>query len=168
MEEDEYSIHEVAAEVGVGERTLHYWMSCGLLQPPPFRGWATVYGRDYVARAKAIKALRDEGLSTAQIGEELAARDRAAKARALAAAAATTAAREAAPALAAPAHSVSEGATRPPPPLAPYPSEPWERIVLVPGLELHVNLAGGQILRRMAREIYSHYGPPLVDAPKPE
>jgi hypothetical protein len=39
-----------------------------------------------------------------------------------------------------------------------YPAERWERVVLIPGLELFVNGAGGAILRRLAAEIYAQYG----------
>lgn len=37
-------------------------------------------------------------------------------------------------------------------------AERWERTVLVPGLEVHVNWAGGPILRRMAQEIVAYFG----------
>lgn len=51
----------------------------------------------------------------------------------------------------------------PPAPVRPQPPkyllEGWELIVLVPGVELHVNAAGGPMLRRMAEEIYAAYGP---------
>lgn len=49
------------------------------------------------------------------------------------------------------------------PPLPKYPLERWDRIVLVPGVELHVNAAGGPMLRRMAEEIFAACGPTPAD-----
>lgn len=39
-----------------------------------------------------------------------------------------------------------------------YPAERWERVVLVPGLELHVRADAGELLRRLAEEIHTRYG----------
>ncbi len=44
------------------------------------------------------------------------------------------------------------------------PSDPWERVVLLPGLELLVRLAAGPLVRRLAAEIREHYE---VRAPPP-
>jgi DNA-binding transcriptional MerR regulator len=46
---------------------------------------------------------------------------------------------------------------RQPPPEPSYPAERWERVVLHPGLELHVR--DEPALRRLAQEIFRYFGP---------
>lgn len=41
---------------------------------------------------------------------------------------------------------------------APFPAERWDRVVLVPGLELLVRADGSPLLQRLAREIVQRYG----------
>ena len=96
------------------------------------------------------------------IDARAAAAARAAGATAKSGAGSTVAAPRAEPA--APASASAPGAaasagsiTAPPPPKPPsYPCERWERIVLLPGLELSVQ--DQPALRRIAAEVYEHYG----------
>jgi hypothetical protein len=44
-----------------------------------------------------------------------------------------------------------------PPPKIDYPSVPWEVVDLMPGLVLLVNAAQGELVKRVASEIYHHY-----------
>ncbi len=124
---ESYTIDQIAAATGLTPRTIRHWTARGLLEPPPFQAAATRYGRDHLARLRAIQQLRAQGLLLDAIRAQL----------------------DAPPEL-------PEAPARPPPK---YPAERWERIVLVPGVELHVNAAGGPMLRRMAEEIFAHYGP---------
>jgi hypothetical protein len=51
--------------------------------------------------------------------------------------------------------------TPPPPPPAPsYPATAWSRIALLPGLELSVRADAAEVVRRIAADIYAHYGAP--------
>ena len=131
--EESYTIDQVAHATGLNARTVRHWTARGLLEAPPFRAAATRYGREHLVRLRAIQELRGKGLRLDAI-----------RAR-----------------LDAPPAPVAETPLRPPPPK--YPAERWERIVLVPGVELHVNTAGGPMLRRMAEEIFAAYGPAKVE-----
>ncbi len=124
-----YTIDQIAHATGLTARTIRHWTARGLIEPPPFRAAATRYGGEHLARLRAIQQLREQNVRLDVI-----------RAR-----------------LDAPAAPVAPALVRPPPPR--YPLERWERIVLVPGVELHVNAAGGPMLRRMAEEIYAAYGP---------
>jgi DNA-binding transcriptional MerR regulator len=134
-----YSFDELVAGTGVSRRTLRRWIHAGLLPPPALRGPATKYTAEQRERVRAIMGLRAQGMTVAKIRAALA-KGTAASASAGAMAAVVTG-------------EVPAG------PAAPdYASEPWERVVLVPGLELHVNTARGPLLRRIAQEIVRHYG----------
>lgn len=130
---ESYTIDQIAEATGLTPRTVRHWTARGLLEPPPFRAAATRYGRDHFERLRAIKQLREQGIRLDAI-----------RAR-----------------LDAPRPAAAEAPARPKAPK--YPAERWERIVLVPGVELHVNAAGGPMLRRMAEEIFAHYGPAAAD-----
>ena len=127
--EESYTIEQIARATGLTARTIRHWTARGVLEPPPFRAAATRYGRDHLERLRAIQQLREQNVRLDAI-----------RAR-----------------LDAPAPLAVQSPARPPPPK--YPLERWERIVLVPGVELHVNAAGGPMLRRMAEEIFAAYGP---------
>ena len=126
---ESYTIDQIAEATGLTPRTIRHWTARGVLEPPPFHAAATRYGRDHLARLRAIKELRAQGI----LLDEIRAR------------------------LDAPKPVTPPAPARPAPPK--YPAERWERIVLVPGVELHVNAAGGPMLRRMAEEIFAAYGP---------
>ena len=127
--QESYTIEQIAQAAGLTARTIRYWTARGLLEAPPFRAAATRYGREHLTRLRAIRQLREQNVLLDDI-----------RAR-----------------LDAPQPPAAQTPVRPPPPT--YPLERWERIVLVPGVELHVNAAGGPMLRRMAEEIYAAYGP---------
>lgn len=127
--EESYTIDQIAQATGLTARTIRHWTARGLLEAPPFRAAATRYGREHLERLRAIQQLREQNVRLDAI-----------RAR-----------------LNAPPPPTTQTPVRPAPPK--YPLERWERIVLVPGVELHVNTAGGLMLRRMAEEIFAAYGP---------
>jgi DNA-binding transcriptional MerR regulator len=137
LPKDGYTIGEIAEEAGVSERTIRYWYKQGLFVPPPFAGPGTRYLREHRLRILSIQKLREEGLKLPQIRRQLAAMSLG----------------EMEALLAPPPPAV-----RAPPPEPTYAAERWERIVLVPGLELFVSGSGGPILRRMAQQIVDHFG----------
>lgn len=153
---DEWTVREVATEIGVGRRTLRAWSAFGLVEAPPFRGAKTSYGRAQVERLVAIRKLREAGLGLGEIKARLAAEEAVKAERARLAE--EEAAAKAAAAAEAPQAEREARAEVKPAERAGYPAERWERVVLIPGLELFVNGAGGAILRRLAAEIYAQYG----------
>jgi DNA-binding transcriptional MerR regulator len=136
-----YTIAEVAAAAGVAPRTIRHWVRERLLPAPPFRGAATTYDRERFVRARAIARWRAQGLRLRAIRQRLAATPLAELERLV-------------------APTPSPDAPRVPPPPPTYPAEAWERVVLLPGLELHVRPDASLALRRIAQDIYTHYGPP--------
>jgi DNA-binding transcriptional MerR regulator len=145
-----FTANEVAAIAQITPRALRHWSTLGVFEPPPFRGPATRYTRAHVEQVIAIAKLRRDGVKLEVIKERLAAE--VAEKRARAAVEAEAAAKAKASEGAATGSAKSEAVT------ATYPAERWERVVLIPGLELLVNTAGGGILRRLAAEIYAQYG----------
>lgn len=137
--EPEYTIAELIEATGATARTIRSWVRKGLLRAPPFRGRATTYGPEHVARIHAIQALRKRRLSLREVKKRLA-----------------SATPEDIEHLLAPARRPIEDVPPPGPPA--YPAERWERIVLAPGLEVHVRADAGELLRRVADAIYRHYG----------
>ena len=132
-----HTIGDLAREAGVSARTIRHWYTQGLFEPPPFAGPGTRYLHEHRVRILAIQKLRERGLKLPEIKRQLARM---------------------------PLGEVEEllapppVAARPPPPEPTYAAETWERIVLVPGLELLVSSAGGPILRQMAQQIVNHFG----------
>ena len=123
-------LREIGAAMGTSKRALRQWIKHGLLEPAPFRGAGTRYGPEFVARAQEVRRLRDQGLLFVDIRQRMA------------------------------VESAATAATPPPqPPEAtpPAAADTWERIVLLPGLELHLRTTGGPLLRRLATEISAQY-----------
>ena len=177
-----YTLAEVAAAAGVAPRTVRFWAKQNLLGSAEFRGPATRYTRSYLLQTCAVAALREQGSSYRQIGQRIykAYKDNRLEdfeALGAAKAAAFDAARSGPPTPGAPPNAATNmpanmpanlpanlpaDASPPPPFTAPpepaYPAERWERVVLMPGLELHVNPSGGPLLRRVAQQIYACFG----------
>ncbi|WP_437309438.1 helix-turn-helix domain-containing protein [Sorangium sp. So ce388] len=154
-----YKLDELAGEAGVAPRTVRYYVQRGLLPAPEFRGKDTAYGREHLARLRAIKALQQAHWPL----EEIQAR--------LAGAGVDEVERIAAGALppAAP-HTVIDrcadpgDAPAPPPQAAGAPrGERWERVEIADGVELHVRSDAPERSRRIALDIESRYTTP---APK--
>ncbi|ATY10000.1 MerR family transcriptional regulator [Amycolatopsis sp. AA4] len=57
---DLYSVGEVSARFGVPVSTLHYWESCGLIEPRRRSGWR-VYDQDQLYRIALIRTWRETG-----------------------------------------------------------------------------------------------------------
>ncbi|WP_437485800.1 helix-turn-helix domain-containing protein [Sorangium sp. So ce1014] len=134
---DGYTIGEIAEEAGVSERTIRYWYKRNLFVPPPFAGPGTRYLREHRLQILSIQKLREQGLKLPEIKRKL-----------------VTMSPADMEALLVP----PPPAVRPPPPEPTYAAERWERVVLVPGLELLVSSAGGPVLRQIAQQIVNHFG----------
>lgn len=150
-----YTLAQVAAAAGISPRTARFWAKQRLLGTARFRGPATRYSREHLVTACAIAVLREQGLRYRQIQQRLAKlhnQQRKADIEAIAAPKLAVFDAPAAPP-ATPTAAPEAGWTAPPDPS--YPAERWERLVLLPGLEVHVNPAGGPVLRRIAQQIYA-------------
>jgi DNA-binding transcriptional MerR regulator len=71
----EMTLRELAAEAGVSERTIRFYISRGLVDPPLRGGRGAAYGEKHKARLEAIRALQAKGLMLAEIGHALAFED---------------------------------------------------------------------------------------------
>jgi DNA-binding transcriptional MerR regulator len=67
------TLAELAAQAGVTPRTARFYLECGALPQPEFRGARTRYGPAHVASLFAILALQKQGLELAEIGRRLSA-----------------------------------------------------------------------------------------------
>lgn len=68
----EWTLRELAAETGVTERTIRFYISRGLLDPPLRAGRDAAYGPAHKARLEAIRALQSRGMMLAEIAHALA------------------------------------------------------------------------------------------------
>ncbi|WP_437959315.1 helix-turn-helix domain-containing protein [Sorangium sp. So ce119] len=142
-----YKLDELAAEAGVAPRTVRYYVQRGLLPAPEFRGKDTAYGREHLARLRAIKVLQQAHLPLEEIQARLAGAgvdeiERIATA---------------APPRAATAPCPGPDAA-PPAPVAGAPrGERWERVEIADGVELHVRSDAPERSRRIALDIESRY-----------
>jgi DNA-binding transcriptional MerR regulator len=112
-EDIRYGIQELAALGGVSRRTVRYYIQEGLLPPPLGLGRGNHYTHQHLERLLEVKALQERGLTIAQIlrGPAL---DRAV------------------------AEDSDLASPSPGPTSAPL-REAWVRLVLAPGMELHVS-----------------------------
>ena len=122
------TMQEMVAKTGTSKRKIYEWIRAGLLPPPTSSGRGVRYDDAFVERVMTIVRLRHEGLYCDQIRHHL----------------------ESAP------PEPSEAAPSELP-VAPS-SERWERLMLLPGLELSYRTDGGSVLRRLAAEIWKQFG----------
>lgn len=145
---------EVAAQAGIQARTIAFYISEGLLPSPRFRGPATRYDREHLLRVVAIKKLqRDEKLSLSQVKRRLKTMTREqleelARAE-LAKSEAMPSQKDATPA------GAAEGA--PARASASTAMTSWERLEILPGLELFVRSNVSPHVRRVVREIEAQF-----------
>jgi DNA-binding transcriptional MerR regulator len=140
-----YKLDELARAADVAPRTVRYYVQRGLLPAPEFRGKDTTYGPEHLLRLRAIKHLQKAHLPLDEIQARILAASPAELERL---ASATT---------------VNLPLPAPAPAPAPRPAparERWERVELVPGVELHVKVGAGDEARRVAAEILATYGCP--------
>lgn len=65
----EYKISELASKAGVTKRTIHYYISKGLLLPPDGSGVKSVYNDEHLERILLIKKLQAEYMPLNKIRE---------------------------------------------------------------------------------------------------
>lgn len=151
-----YSIGEIEKLTRVTRRNLVNWVNRGLVASPEFRGAQTRWGRLHLARILAIKKMRGDyyGLDDIKNRLDKLTTDEIERFAGLAPAdaPAATPAKAAAPASQAPRpiDAASFGKIVPS-----YPHERWERIELLPGMELHVR--DEPLLRRVAQLVFDQF-----------
>ncbi|MGK3995633.1 helix-turn-helix domain-containing protein [Sorangium sp. So ce1024] len=144
-----YKLDELAEEAGVAPRTVRYYVQRGLLPAPEFRGKDTSYGREHLARLRAIKALQQAHLPLEEIQARLAGAgvdeiERIARTATAAPRRVTALCPDPGDAAAAPRAGAPRG-------------ERWERFELADGVELHVRSDAPERSRRIALEVQSRY-----------
>jgi DNA-binding transcriptional MerR regulator len=63
----EWTLRELAEESGVPERTIRFYISKGILDPPLRGGRGAAYGPDHLARLREIRGLQAKGMMLAEI-----------------------------------------------------------------------------------------------------
>lgn len=121
MSETSYKLDELAKAAGTSPRTVRYYVQRGLLPPPVFRGKDSAYGREHLARLRAIRRLQADYLPLDAIASELEGRSIAEIERL------------------SEEHAEEHAPRRAPaPPSLAREAERWRRTALARGLELHV------------------------------
>jgi len=134
------NLAQLAAQTGLGARTLRHWMALGVLPKPSGRGRGAHYDRRHLLLARAAMVLRVTERSMDKVRARLSMMGE----RELL---------ELVPALQNPAERV------PTPPREPsYPFRAYEVVQLLDGLTLLVDPSRGPVVRRIADDIHRHYG----------
>lgn len=155
-----YRIQDLMKATGLTRRVIRFYVQRGLLPPAEGRGTGTNYGEEHLVRLRAVRRLRAERLNVAQIRARLAKLSSAE----LAQLGAPGAGEGGSPG----ARGVSStGAPHTGSATSHFPgAERWERIALLPGLELHFRSDAGPLVLRTADEIRSRYSvAPLGTSP---
>ncbi len=142
-----YQLDELAGEAGVAPRTVRYYVQRGLLPAPEFRGKDTSYGREHLARLRAIKVLQQAHLPLERSR-------RASRARASTRSSASPRGRR----RAIRRRAAPPGGGRRVEPARRRPARrALERVEIADGVELHVRTDAPERSRRIALDIESRY-----------
>lgn len=141
-----FPIETLEQQSGVAARTLRHWIRLKVLPKPMGRGRAARYDDRHLVRAIVARQLRTTRASLPSIAKRIASMTDAELQ--------THAQREAH------AASIAAGVVPSPPPAPSYPATHWELVTLLDGLVLMVNTTKGPLIRRIADDIYRHYGIP--------
>ena len=153
-----YKIDDLAREAEVSPRTIRYYVQRGLLPAPAFHGKDTTYERGHLLRLQVIKKLQQSHMPLEEIQARITAAGAAELERMLSQSGAGASAKPAPRGRGGPYRAPGERDPLPvhTPSSAKQP-ERWERIHVMPGLEVHVRSDAGPEARRAAREIQSQY-----------
>ncbi len=163
-----YTLRELVSAADTTVRTARYYLERRVLPHAVLHGVHTAYTEDHLIQLKAIRRLRTvERLQLDAIRKRLAAAS-AEELRALAevpevarggvSTVPIPPAESPAPAMAANAESSVDASRASMGEPAGSSGQVWERIELLPGLELHLKKEAGALVQRLAREIREQYG----------
>ena len=133
-----YLIDELARLTGATARSIRYWVRREVLPAPRHKGPQTRYAAGCVARIEALRLLQGQGASLRDIRRRF---DNATPTE-----------------IEAWVHPAPPPAAAPAPDAPAWRAEGWQRLTLVPGLELHVRDDGGEAVRQIANEIAQRWG----------
>jgi DNA-binding transcriptional MerR regulator len=125
-------------------RTLRDWVHRKVLPRPVGRGRAARYTAQHLLQARATQHLRSSGAGLREIRNRLTALNE----------------QELQALIPPPRPKTADGRPASPPEPT-YPSMMWEVVQLMDGMVLMLNPDRGPVLRRIADDIYRHYGLPL-------
>jgi len=74
-EKREWSLAELAEEVGLSARTVRFYIGRGLMPGPEKAGRGASYGQEHLERLREIQRLQGEGLTLAEIAARGAAKE---------------------------------------------------------------------------------------------
>lgn len=144
-----FRIRDLMTATGLTRRAIRYYAKRRLLPAATGRGSGANYGEEHLLRLRAIQRLQRERLSLAQIRARLAKLSPAELAELAATEGGTSIEPRQAKGASGSSPAVQSGH---------FPgAERWERIALLPGLELHVQSTGGPLVLRTAEEIRQRY-----------
>jgi DNA-binding transcriptional MerR regulator len=143
-------MHDLIEATGVTDRMVRIYIQRGVLPHATGRGTGPVYTQDHLVRLRAVRRLLAERCSLDEIRRRLARISPEELARL--GAPPPTAAPPAPP----PAGEAASG-------MVPPGAERWDRMTLLPGLELHVRGDAGPLVRRLAEEIHARYSAAAAD-----
>jgi DNA-binding transcriptional MerR regulator len=140
MSDETYKLEELATEAEVSPRTVRYYVQRGLLPGPTFRGKDSFYERGHLLRLRAIRRLQEQYLPLDAISEALANRsvdelERLADVREVV------------------THRAPPTVEPRAPPAVGMSATHWERYLLAPGVELHVQEPASQEARRLVDQL---------------
>lgn len=135
-------MRDLVKATGATARAIRFYVERGLLPKAEGRGTGLNYNEEHLVRLRAVRRLRAQRLDVDQMLARLGKMS------------AEDIARLGAPPAPPPGPSPAPGAVAP---ARAYPAERWERVALLPGLELHVRGDAGALVRRMAAEIHARY-----------
>lgn len=148
-----FKLDELAREAEVAPRTVRYYVQRGLLPAPEFKGKDTSYGREHLVRLLAIKRLQAAHLPLDEIEARLAS----APLNEIERIASGSVTSVELPPPRDPPNRGRRGQVYFPGPIEMPRAERWERVELVPGLEIHLRSDASPEAQRIAREIRSRY-----------
>lgn len=163
-----YTLGELVHAAGITVRTARYYLERRVLPAPVMRGMHTTYTDEHLLWLKAIRRLRTverlqldairKRLSTSSVEEIRALVEAPSVERSGVPTMAIPPAEGSAPATQANPDLSAGVTTRTPGEQVGSGGQMWERIELLPGLELHVKKASGALVLRLSQEIRERYG----------
>jgi DNA-binding transcriptional MerR regulator len=162
-----YTSKQIVQLTGVGIRTYRHWIGLGFLASARGRGPGARYGVEQLDRVRVVQALRAQGAGLDEIKRRLSVMTPEQMAALIPPPPSPPAPPSPSPpppppqpsvATVAPTDVVSESASSTLAPPAGYRATAWETVELMPGLLLMVAQNRGDLVRRLAHEIYRSYG----------
>ncbi len=148
---------ELADLAGIKPRLIHYYLGLDLLPRPRFRGTATRYTRDHLLALLAIRRLRqEEGLGLREIKRRLATISPSALWSFVTAGIGPGPVATALGVTSSPRSAIDASALVHAASASRDASESWERLELLPGLELIVKAEASPLARQFAKRMLEH------------